>query len=403
MPVLLHIALRSLRHHAVRTGVLALCVAITLMLPALSRVLVERYQRELTARADTTPLVMGAKGNRYDLVLAALYFRRGAYEPIRMKDYREFASRNAPGAGAASGTAVPMHVRFTAQGAPVVATTPEYYERRGLRLASGTLPARIGEAMVGADVAASLDRRVGDSIFSDQIDSFDISKPPALKMPVVGVLGPTGTPDDLAVFVDLKTAWVLEGVSHGHADPVKGIPEKLILSRDAAKVSVSEEMIEYNEVTPVTAPTFHIHGDESALPLSAVLYFPDDEKSETIAKARVNSGASAALQMVSPRQVIDELLSYVVRVRALLDVLFVLMALSTAALMTLLAVLSARVRAREFETLHYLGCGRWFVVRLFTMEMALVLVLGLVIAAGGVALVVVLAPDAAHAIEGRLV
>ena len=30
-------------------------------------------------------------------------------------------------------------------------------------------------------------------------------------MTVTGVLAPTGTPDDDAVLVDIKTAWVIEG------------------------------------------------------------------------------------------------------------------------------------------------------------------------------------------------
>ena len=37
-------------------------------------------------------------------------------------------------------------------------------------------------------------------------------------MKVVGVLSPVATPDDEAVFVDVKTAWVIAGLAHGHDD-----------------------------------------------------------------------------------------------------------------------------------------------------------------------------------------
>ncbi len=41
---------------------------------------------------------------------------------------------------------------------------------------------------------------------------FDITGVYPLKMNVVGILQPTGTPDDDAVFVDVKTAWVIGGL-----------------------------------------------------------------------------------------------------------------------------------------------------------------------------------------------
>lgn len=398
MSALIHMAIRSVRYHAGRVVVLALCIAVTVSLPVLSHLLVRKYQWELTARAQATPLVLGSKGNRYDLVLASLYFRRGDFEPLTMRSYRAMIRESMESDVPTGIIAVPMHVRFTARGAPIVATTPEYFEVRGLKPGDGSLPARVGEVTLGASVAASLGASVGTFIFSDQLDSFDISKPPSLKMPVVGVLARSGKPDDYAVFVDLKTAWVLEGVSHGHADAASGIPQRLVLDRQANRVSISEEMIEYNEITPETVGRFHLHADEGGLPLSAVLVFPADAKSATIAKARAN--ASDGLQMVLPAEVIDELLAHVVRLRSLLDGLFAVMAVTAGSLMTLLGALSARSRAREFQTLHRIGCARSFVVRLFATEMLVVVVVGVVVAAGGVLAVYLLAPDAAWALAG---
>ncbi len=394
-----HMALRSLQHHGLRSIILALCIGITITLPLLSRLLVQKYERELTARADATPLVLGAKGNRFDLVLAGLYFRRGGHESIKMQDYREFVAETSSFGSDVAGTPVPLHLRFTARGTPLIATTPEYFEQRRSMLARGEFPARIGEAVLGWRVAGSMRLAVGEYIFTDQLDSFDITKPPALKMLIVGILAPSNSADDLAVFTDLKTAWVLEGVSHGHADPETGIPEQLILSRDQKAVSISEELIEYNQVTPENASTFHLHGGDSSLSISAVLFFPFDTKSATIAKARVN--ASPALQMLVPREVIDELLSYVFRIRMLIDALFVVMSICTAALMTLLFTLSARVRVREFETLHKIGVPRWFVASLFSLEMGVIVLLGAVSGVGIAAGTYLLVPDVAGAISAN--
>ena len=49
---------------------------------------------------------------------------------------------------------------------------------------------------------------------------------------MVGILAPTSTPDDEAVFVDIKTAWVISGIGHGHEDVVTA--EDLASDADAA-------------------------------------------------------------------------------------------------------------------------------------------------------------------------
>ena len=55
-------------------------------------------------------------------------------------------------------------------------------------------------------------------MLSSPAGAFDVAGTFPLKMKVVGVLAPTGTADDEAVFVDLKTAWVIAGLAHGHTD-----------------------------------------------------------------------------------------------------------------------------------------------------------------------------------------
>ena len=70
----LRLAWRYLAYHRVRTALLVLCVALVFLLPLAVQLLVDSYSRALGARAAATPLVAGAPGSRYDLVLNALYF-----------------------------------------------------------------------------------------------------------------------------------------------------------------------------------------------------------------------------------------------------------------------------------------------------------------------------------------
>jgi len=359
---LLLLSWRRLRHDRLRTAVLVLCLAVPIFLPLATARIASGYERELVARAASTPLIAGAKGSRFDLVLGALYFRRQDLPPI---PWSELLALSAAG----EGTCIPLHARFTAQGFPLVGTSPEYYELRGLRAAAGTAPILLGDAALGAQAARALGLGPGDALFSDPRELYDISRPAALKLRVAGVLAPSGTADDEAVFVDVKTAWILEGLMHGH-DPAEEVDASLVLGRTQGGVALSGALIEYNEVTPENLAGFHMHATPEELPLSAVLVVPRDEKERSLVKARVN--ASAQWQAASPSAVVDELLGFVFRIRALLDACASVLAASTLAMTALVLLLSARLRAPEMRTLERLGAARGTVLLLYTLEMALI-------------------------------
>lgn len=378
-----------LRHHAVRSGILVVCLALTLFLPVTTRLLVNRYEDDLRARSDSTPLIAGAKGNRIDLTMTTLYFRAADVEPITYADLERLEA-------AALGIAIPVHARFTARGHPVVATSPEYHEMRGLTAARGSLPLRLGDATLGSAVAEELGLGPGDALFSDVREAYDISVPPALKMRIAGVLAPAGTPDDGAVFVDTKTAWILEGIYHGHDDPEKEVDEELLIGKTDEHVAVSPAMIEYNEVTDENISTFHWHGETSLLPLTSVIFRPRDAKSGTIIKARLN--ASKTLQMVTPTEVIDDLMAFVFKIKSILDAVSLLLAATTVGLFALVVLLTMRVRAGEMRTLDRIGASRSTVLRLYATEIGILVILGLALAAALSVAVLTLAPDVVDAL-----
>jgi putative ABC transport system permease protein len=366
-----------LRRHPVQSGVLVLCIALTLYLPVVVRVLLADYRAHLMARAETTPLIMGARSNRFDLTFNALYFRQGALETLPYPQVQSLLD-------AGGVLAVPIHARFTAQGHPIVGTTLEYFEQRHLSLSAGTYPLLLGDVSLGAAVAAALNLNPGDSLFSDQIELYDIAVPPSLKMKVVGVLQPVGTPDDHAVFIDIKSSWILEGLAHGHDEVNAGLDPALILGANEHSVVLSRAMMEYNEVTLDNLASFHYHGDPDQLPLNAILCWPDDHKVGTLVKARVNQ--EGQFRMLAPTSVIQDLLAFVLRIRSLVDGVFGLLATITLLLTALVFLLSSRIRAREMRTLQRMGCSRNFVRALYCTEIGIVLSFAVLLAAATVAL-----------------
>ena len=74
MTDVLYLAWRYLAYHRVKTAVLVAAVAIIVYLPVGLNVIVSQSAKELTARAQATPLLIGAKGSSLELVLNSLYF-----------------------------------------------------------------------------------------------------------------------------------------------------------------------------------------------------------------------------------------------------------------------------------------------------------------------------------------
>ena len=268
----LYLAWRYLRHHWGKTAILVASIALIIFLPAGLRVLVGQSAEALTARADATPLLVGARGSALELALASLYFEGDPPEPTT---YAEVERVGATGLA----RAIPLHLGFRAREHPIVGTTLAYLDFRGLRVAEGRRMAVLGECLLGAAAARELGLAPGDSLVSSPETVFDLAGVYPLKMRVVGVLAPAHTPDDRAVFVDLKTAWILQGLGHGHQDLAAPEASRAVLTREGDRVTANASLVQYNEITPENADSFHFHGDLSGYPISAVLAVPPDEKS----------------------------------------------------------------------------------------------------------------------------
>ena len=205
------LAWQSLRFNRLQSVILIFGLAVTLYLPLAVNGLVARYQAGLLQRAATTPLVAGGLGSRFDLVLHALYFRGSVPRLLKMADVDALRDTG-------YAQPIPLYARYTARRAPIVGTTLDYFTFRQLRLARGEQLLELGDCVLGAEAAAALNLAPGDRLMTDPENLFDIAGSYPVNLRVMGVLAPARTPDDGAVFVNLKTAWLIEGLAHGHSD-----------------------------------------------------------------------------------------------------------------------------------------------------------------------------------------
>jgi putative ABC transport system permease protein len=360
----LYIAWRYVTFNKVRTATLIACVTLIAVLPLTLEALLAESERQLLSRADSTPLLLGAKGSALDLVMNALYFDDEVPELVSMATVEEIAD-----SGLA--TPIPLYVRFKARQFPIVGTTLDYFDFRSLQIAQGRQLALLGEAIVGADVAERLSIAAGDSLLSSPETVFDLAGVYPLKMRVVGVLQQSHTPDDLAAFVDVKTAWVVQGLVHGHEDLSRSNDATVIIDRSDANVIASAKVVQYTEITEQNIDSFHFHGDPEQYPLSGVIVVPEDDKSGTILRGRYLAGESPH-QLVVPETVIDGLLANVFRIKNVLDAVIFVVGIATVLALTLVFALSIRLRQREISTLFRLGGSRLTVARLLLAEIAII-------------------------------
>jgi len=363
----LYIAWKYVGFNKMRTATLVACITLISFLPASLQLLLDESERQLMSRAVATPLVIGAKGSSLDLVMSTLYFGDEVPERIPME-----AADRVWDTGLA--LPIPAYVQFQARGHPIVGTSLDYFDFRGLRVADGRMLAVLGECVLGARVAEGLGLGPGDGLVSSPETLFDLAGIYPLKMQVVGVLRKSNTPDDLAVFVDLKTAWVIQGLGHGHEDVTRIKDPTLILERTEANVAASAKLFHFTEITEKNLGSFHFHGDLSSYPITAVIAVPKDAKSGTILRGRYLS-KEEPYQIVRPEDVIDGLLQSIFRIKNVLDAVISVVALATVLALILVFALSLRLRQREIQTIFKLGCSRMTIARLIAAEISIIVLL----------------------------
>lgn len=369
----LYMAWRYVRFHWGKTVLLVSAISLVLFVPAGLHVVVEQGAQTLTARAESTPLLIGAKGSAVDLTLSALYFRPPNLSPCEFREVDRVTDT-----GLAVG--IPLHLRYSVRQQRIVGTTLDYADFRRLAIAEGRWFGMLGECVLGHEAARELGVGVGEHVLSSAGSAFDVAGAFPLKMLVVGVLKPTGTADDEAVFADIKTTWVISGLAHGHDNVNKAQEgDRGVLKREEGNVVADATVLSYTEITPQNIDSFHFHGDPDGFPVDAVLAVPKDRKSGILLRGRYEE-AGSAVQMLVPSQVVNEVLETMFSVRDY--VILGSIGVGAATLMTaaLVFLLSIRLRHREIETIRRIGGSRRRLRGVLVSEILLVVFAGVLIA-----------------------
>lgn len=352
---LFSIAWRSIRQRGLASALtalsMALGVALVVAVLVIHHVVADSFRRNAGLGYD---IIVGAKGGKLQLVLNTVYHLSSPVENIPYSllreftdgQYKDYVSR-----------AIPYCLGDNYQGYRVVATVPRLFE------ASGSGPryafargrnfdqAAPFEGVAGAIAARRLGLKVGDAFRPAHgvLDDGQGVKHDAFT--VVGILEPTGTPNDRALFINMEGFYLLEN----HAKPPPG----------ADPSTAARHPAEHGDDRDHLAPL-----PENQRELTAILIRSSSPSASLLLPNRINEGNQA--QAVLPIREIRELFDAIVEpIEWLLLGLTVLIVVVSGIGILVSIYNSMSDRRREIAVMRALGARRSTVLTIVLLESVL--------------------------------
>ncbi|ANH68355.1 ABC transporter permease [Mitsuaria sp. 7] len=372
MKALIRLAAQSAWNRRFVLSLVVLSIALsTLLLLGIAR-LRDDVRKNFAQSVSGTDLIVGARTGSVQLLLYSVFRIGGATNNIQWSSVQSLA--RLPGVE----WVVPISLGDSHRGFPVVATTGDYFRRfrygeaQPLALAEGRafdeapvnesssqngppgLPTDLFGVVLGADVAASLDYRIGDKVVLSHGDGALAANDHADKpFRVIGVLKRTGTPVDRSLHISLAA---MEAI---HLDWVAGAP----IPGQAVSLDASSGQ----DLTPHQ--------------VTAALVGLKRRTAVFSTQRRINDFAAEPLMAILPGVALDELWDVVALGERSLTLMSALVA--AVSLCGLVAVILAGLneRRRELAILRAVGANPARLFSLLAVEGMLVTVCGVVLGA----------------------
>jgi putative ABC transport system permease protein len=320
------VAWTYLRGRAVASTLTVLSIALGVSLIIASVLLTQGIRASFIEGTTDYNLIVGAKGSPTQLVLSVV-FRLDVPTPnILYSVYEQLRD------DARVDLAVPVSLGDAYQGFRYVATTPEYFapqpwRRKTFRVAQGRLfspeppDAPTFEAVLGAEVAQRTGLRKGERFYEGE----EMAEYP---LTVAGILRPTHSADDRAIFFSLATFWGMNEVARQM--PIKPLTAVLVRPKRMSDL-------------PSLHREFNVHDETQAVFPSAILL--------------------TIFQLLS---LAEEVLTIILALVALVVILYLFVSMYSATL----------ERKREIATMRALGARRLTILSIVLLECTALTVLG---------------------------
>jgi putative ABC transport system permease protein len=370
---LLQIAWRNFKHRA-------LGVMLVVLVLAVYGIVTDAFRRN---SAVSYNIVVGPPGSPLQLTLNSVYYLSQPIENVAYTQYMEFmpqaqrAEQVAKYGGPKSlgdragiyagyvtgGFAVPLALGDYFGEFRVVGTTPDFFNllrhgpdvdqpfefAQGRNFETNSKENGFFEAVVGSRVASEQGVNAGDIFYPTHGDPEGKGHADAFK--IVGVLKPTGTPNDRATFVNLEGFYLMEG----HAKPVDVLPDDFVEGETPADAEIKPLTIPQREVTAILVRNGGLWGPQMM--------------------NKINEGLQ--MQAAAPVGEINKMLSQIIG--PLLTALMVITVITcvVAAVGILVSIYnSMNDRRRDIAVMRALGARREAVTSIILLESLLIAIIG---------------------------
>jgi putative ABC transport system permease protein len=211
--MLLRIARKSLRQHALSTSITSISIGLAGALLLSVWVIKEQARSTFTQIDGGFDAVLGARSTKLQLVLNAIFHLEASPANIELEDFQEIQKN--PNVA----LAVPIAMGDNYRGFRVVGTSPEmltqveYAEgkKHQVRPPGRIFDPALREAVVGSFVAQRLGLKRGDEFHPYHGLNFDEKHEHAEDYVVVGILEPSNTPADKVIWIPLEGLQKMSG------------------------------------------------------------------------------------------------------------------------------------------------------------------------------------------------
>ncbi|QDT07666.1 macrolide transporter ATP-binding /permease protein [Rubripirellula lacrimiformis] len=399
---LLQIAWRNFWHRSLSsiltTLSLALGVGLVVLVLSIYGVIHEAFTRNSYVGYN---LVVGPKGSPLQLTLNSVFYLSQPIENLPYTEYMEFFSQEERAAMVkkfggdeelaqrggryapfiAGGFAIPLALGDYFGEFRVVGTTPQFFEklrhgenldqeftfREGRALKEHSKEYGYFEAVVGARVAHDMNVGVGDTFNPTHGDPSGHGHD--LGFTIVGVMDPTGTPNDRAAFVNLEGFYLMDG----HAKPVESDDEETSTDETTNGAAVGDTTIDAE--LPATNP-----GEFKLLSIpqrevTSILVRNGNIMFAPGMQNAINEGIRA--QAAAPVGEINKLMNLIVGPLMSAMLAITLITCFVAAVGVLVAIYnSMNDRRRDIAVMRALGARRETVTAIIVIESMIVAVIG---------------------------
>jgi putative ABC transport system permease protein len=336
-------------------------------------------ERQFNAAAQGYHLIVGAKGGKLQLVLNTVYHLSQPIENIPYSYYKEFTEGRF---ASSTKLAVPYCLgdSYLADGQTfrVVGTTPDMFDKLEYGRTDDGQPLKYEfqeggrnfkadaffEAVLGSVVANASGLKVGDQFLPahgivEEGDEAKIHR----GFQIVGILEPTGTPNDRALFVNMEGFYLLDG----HAKPVN----ESVTGEEPTPTAPAEEPV--GEPVDGAAPMAPL--PENQREVTSILVLCSSDLVSQLLFRNINEGQVA--QAAYPAREVSTLFERIVGpIQLILLVLTVLIVIVAGIGIMVSIYNSMSERSHEIAVMRALGAGRSTVMAVIVLESILLSLTG---------------------------